>query len=110
MAKVILTPEAVEDILEIYNYILERDGEEQAEAILSRLEKRAYSLDTLALRGKFPEELVSFGNRKIREVQEVPWRIFYLSEAHEVFVLAVLDGRRTVQELLQVRLATMLCS
>lgn len=105
MGKVILTPEAVEDILEIYNYILERDGEERAEVILNRLEKKAYSLDTLAVRGKFPEELVPFGNRKIREVQETPWRIFYRVEKDEVFVLAVLDGRRSMAELLLERLA-----
>ena len=104
MAKVTLTPEAIEDILEIYNYILERDGEEQAEAILSRLEKRAYSLDKLALRGKFPEELVPFGNRKVREVQETPWRIFYQSEGDEVFVISVLDGRRAIREILENRL------
>ena len=104
MAKVILTPEATRDILEIYNYILERDGEEQAEAILSRLEKKAYSLDKLALRGKFPEELVPFGNRKIREVQETPWRIFYRPEGEEIFVISVLDERRAIKETLENRL------
>ncbi len=105
MAKVILTPEAIEDILEIYAYILERDGEERAEAILNRLEKTAYSLDTFPMRGKFPDTLVPFGNRKIREVQETPWRIFYRIEKNEVFVLAVLDGRRSMAELLLERLA-----
>lgn len=105
MVKVILTPEAIEDILEIYNYILERDGEEQAESILNRLEKQAYSLNKLVQRGKFPDELVPFGNRKVREVQETPWRIFYRIEMNEVFVLAVLDGRRSMAELLLERLA-----
>ena len=105
MGNVILTPEAIEDILEIYNYILERDGEERAESILNRLEKQAYSLNKLVQRGKFPDELVPFGNRKIREVQETPWRIFYRIEQNEVFVLAVLDGRRSMAELLLERLA-----
>lgn len=105
MVKVILTPEAIEDILEIYNYILERDGEERAENILNRLEKQAYSLNKLVQRGKFPDELVPFGNRKIREVQETPWRIFYRIEKNEVFVVAVLDGRRSMAELLLERLA-----
>jgi toxin ParE1/3/4 len=100
MAEVILTPEAVEDILRIYAYILEHDGEERAGAILGRLEKKVHSLDKLALRGKLPEELVPFGNRKVREVQEAPWRIFYQAEEDEVFVLRVLDGRRAVSELL----------
>ena len=101
MPKVILTPEAIEDILEIYSYILEQDGERQAEAILNRLKKAAYSLDKLPLRGKLPEELVPFGNRKIREVQETPWRVFYRPEEKEIFVLRVLDGRRAIREILE---------
>ena len=105
MAEVVLTPEAIEDILEIYGYILERDGAEQAESILARLERRVRDLGALGLRGKFPEELAPFGNRKIREVQETPWRIFYRIEQNEVFVLAVLDGRRSMAELLLERLA-----
>lgn len=105
MAKVILTPEAIEDILEIYAYILERDGEERAQTILKRLEQTAYSLDTLPMRGKLPEELVPFGNRNIREVQETPWRIFYRVEKDKVFVLDILDGRRSLAELLLALLA-----
>jgi len=101
MANITLTPEAIEDILEIYNYILEQDGEERAEAILNRLEQAAYSLDKLPLRGKLPEELVPFGNRKVREIQETPWRIFYRTEEKEIFVLRVLDGRRAVKEILE---------
>jgi len=101
MAKVILTPEAIEDILEVYNYILEQDGEERAETILNRLEKAACSLETLPLRGKLPEELVPFGNRTVREIQETPWRIFYRPEEKEIFVLRVLDGRRSVKEILE---------
>ena len=104
MAEVILTPDAVEDIIEIYNYILERDGEEQAEAILNRLKKRVCGLDKLALCGKFPEELVPVGNRKVREVQEAPWRIFYRTDGDKVFVLSILDGRRAMQELLLERM------
>ncbi|MDL2216711.1 type II toxin-antitoxin system RelE/ParE family toxin [Desulfovibrio sp. OttesenSCG-928-M14] len=104
MAKVILTPEASEDILEIYAYILERDGEEQAEVILKRLEAKAYSLGKLALRGKFPEELVPFGNRNIREVREAPWRIFYRPEIEEIAVLAVIDGRREMTDVLREKL------
>lgn len=105
MAEVILTPEAIEDILEIYAYIEGQDGKEQAEIILARLETRIYSLATLAMRGKLPEELAAFGNGKIRELQEPPWRIFYRPEKGEVFVLSVLDGRRGMEELLLERLA-----
>lgn len=104
MGKVFLTPEATDDLLEIYKYILEREGEEQAELILNRLEERVYSLATLALRGKYPDELVPFGNRSVRELRESPWRIFYRPEESTVFVLSVLDGRRAIKEILENRL------
>ena len=104
MAEVILTPEAINDLVEIYHYIHAQDGREQAEAILARLEKRASSLESLAMRGKPPEELIPFGNYTIREIQESPWRIFYRPEQDKFFVLSVLDGRRAMAELLLERL------
>ena len=65
----------------------------QAKNILNRLEACIQTLATLAMRGRLPEELTAFGNTKIREIQEFPWRIFYRPESDEVFVLIVLDGR-----------------
>lgn len=105
MPEVTLSPEAVEDILTVYNFILECDGEAPAEAILTRLETRCYSLDKSASRGKFPDELTPFGNQKIGEVRESQWRIFYRAELDKIIVLAVLDGRRSMQELLLERMA-----
>lgn len=104
MAEVTLTPEAVNDLIGIYSYVYEHDSQEQAENILNRLEERIQTLATLAMRGKLPEELTPFGNHKIREIQESPWRIFYRPEKDEVFVLSVLDGRRAMAELLLERL------
>lgn len=104
MAEVTLTPEAINDLVNIYSYIYEHDSQEQAESILNRLEERIHTLATLAMRGKLPEELTPFGNNKIREIQESPWRIFYRPEKDEVFVLSVLDGRRAMAELLLERL------
>ena len=102
--EVILVPEAMEDLVSVYIYIYEQDRKEQAEVILHRLEERIQSLETFFLRGKLPEELTPFGNNKIREIQEFPWRIFYRPEKDEVFVLSVLDGRRAMAELLLERL------
>ena len=102
MAKVTLAPEAIEDILEIYAYLLDRDGKEQAGEVLERLEKSA--LEKLSTRGKLPEELIPFGNNKIHAIQVAPLRIFYRAEPDAVFVLAVLDGRRNIAQVLAERL------
>jgi toxin ParE1/3/4 len=104
MAEVVLAPEAIADLVDIYRFICDREGAEQAQAVLSRLERKVKSLADLPLRGKLPEELAPFGNKRIREVQEAPWRLFYYLEGETVVVLNVLDGRRMLDELLQQRL------
>lgn len=104
MYKVIISPAAIDDLMGIYLYILENDGEEQAEDILTKLQDRILSLEQFPLRGKLPEELSPFGNTAIRELQEPPWRVFYRPEEHEVYVLSVLDGRRSMADLLLERL------
>ncbi len=104
MAEVTLSPEAINDLVRLYTYIGEHDSREQAETILNRLEERIQTLATLAMRGRLPEELTPFGNTKIRDIQEFPWRIFYRPEKDAVIVLSVLDGRRAMGELLLERL------
>lgn len=104
MAEVTLSPEAINDLVRLYTYIAEHDSQEQAEIILNWLNLRIQTLTTFAMRGRLPEELTPFGNAKIREMQELPWRIFYRLEKDEVFVLSVLDGRRGMAESLLERL------
>lgn len=76
----------------------------RAEEILDRIITRAESLDAFPERGRVPPELRSVHNRTWREVQEPPWRILYRIKGKTVEIHGVLDGRRSLQDILMDRL------
>lgn len=104
MAEVQVAPEAVADISGIFEYLLEAEGLEAAEAVVEELDGTIKSLNALPERGKYPQELLSMGITLFRELQCAPWRIFYRVVDGDVWVVAVLDGRRNVAQLLPERL------
>ena len=59
-------------------------------------------------RGKYPPEIQAEGITLFREIQCYPWRIFYRVAGEDVWVLAVLDGRRNIAQLLPERLVRQL--
>lgn len=108
MLEVILAPEAEDDIADICDYIQAADGVDQANQIADKLEHAVFSLAALPERGKCPQELSRIGIMEFREIQCPPWRIFYqvleTMNTKAVWVIAVLDSRRGLEELLQRRL------
>lgn len=76
----------------------------RAEEIMDRIIARAESLDMSPERGRFPPELRAVHNRTWREVQEPPWRILYKITGRTVEIHGVLDGRRSLQDILMERL------
>ncbi len=96
--------EAEEDIFDIYRYVLRVDGRERADYLLQRLERTCHSLARMPGRGHNPPELEHVGVRGYREVHFKPYRIIYEIVGRKVFIHCVLDGRRSVQELLERRL------
>jgi len=76
----------------------------RAERILDRIIARAESLDVSPERGRTPPELRAIGNRTWREIQERPWRILYRIDGKTVQIHAVLDGRRSLDDILLERL------
>jgi toxin ParE1/3/4 len=76
----------------------------RAEEVLDRIIARAESLDVVPERGRFPPELRLVHNQTWREVQEPPWRILYRINGRIVEVHGVLDGRRSLQDILMERL------
>lgn len=94
---------AVRDLEELVSYIA-ADSPPNAERILDKLEKRARALGSAPARGRVVPELAHFGIRSWRELLVKPYRILYRIEADTVNILAVLDGRRDLQDLLLERL------
>jgi len=94
---------AARDLEELISYVA-ADSPLNAERILDKLEERARTLEATPARGRVLPELAHFGIRNWRELIVKPYRIIYRIDEDTVNVLAVLDGRRDLQDLLLERL------
>lgn len=66
--------------------------------------KTAAGLGNHPERGRIVPELESYGITAYRELIVAPWRIIYQVRGNDVYVLAVVDGRRNVEDVLLDRL------
>jgi addiction module RelE/StbE family toxin len=97
--QVLWTAVAVRDLERIVSTIAE-ETPQNAKKVLSKLQACASALVKFPARGRVVPELKWFGVDRYRELQVPPWRIVYRVEAKQVFVVAVLDGRRHLEDLL----------
>ncbi len=104
MAEVLLTVQAERDLEDLYSYIGENHGFEQANSVLDNLEKIILSLEKLPDRGNQPPELERIGVLGYREIHCTPYRIIYEPQGECVYIHAILDARRELQALLADRL------
>ena len=101
---VYLTPEASDDLIDVYRYVATRDSVERADQLLDKLEDACRALSDFPSRGHVSPELERVGVFDFREIHVKPYRIIYEIVARKVYVHAVVDGRRDLQDLLQRRL------
>ena len=94
---------ALRDLGKILAYIATTNPP-AAKRLLHRLQKKAASLETFPLRGRNLPEIADLQLVPFRELLAPPYRLIYRVEEKEVFVLAVLDGRRRLEDLLLERL------
>jgi toxin ParE1/3/4 len=73
-------------------------------ATLDRLQNRAKSLAGLVERGRVVPELARLHVREYRELIVPPYRLIYRARVKDVLVLAVLDARRSLEDVLLDRL------
>ena len=95
---------AEEDLAGIVDYIAE-DSIEAAMAVFERISTRAAALHDLPDRGRIVPELHHNGISMYRELIIVPWRIIYRLDGDKLYVMAVFDGRRNLEDLLLERLS-----
>ncbi len=96
------TPEAEADAVTVIEFF---DDQINAEKVIVQLGAKADSLQTLPERGRVVPELRQIGVLQYLEVFHKPWRMIYKITGREVWIMAVLDGRRELTELLYERLA-----
>ncbi len=101
--QVLVTAAAKGDLRQIFRYV-GREDPAQAQALLEKIYKSMASLNHLAERGHVPPELEKLGRVTFREIHCKPYRIIYERVGETVYVHAVLDGRRGLDELLRQRL------
>lgn len=96
MAKVSLSPAALDDLKTIFDYI-SNDSEFYAEKVINNILKRITVLETHTRIGKMVHE---FGNDAIREILEGSYRIIYKIESEsEISVARVYHGARLLKEI-----------
>jgi len=101
--EIYIVSDAEEDILSIYHYVSMNDSEDRAKYLLNKIESTCFSLKEYPERGHVPPELERIGVYHYREIHFKPYRVIYEISESKVFIHCVLDGRRSLHELLERR-------
>lgn len=102
--QVFFTADAADDLEQLLAYIEGRDSSEQADHVFAQIKNAVLGLRAMPRRGRVVPELKNIGILEYREIFFKPYRILYFTAERKVFVFAVCDGRRNIEELLQRRL------
>lgn len=97
--QVFWTQTAQQDLKRIIEYIA-ADSEIQARRIYLAIKQQADNLRQFPFQGRIVPELRYYHILTYRELISPPWRIIYKTEENKVWVLAVIDGRRNMEDIL----------
>ena len=90
---------ASKDLLNIIECI-SQDNIDAAIRIFESIKSKCKTLDQSPERGRVVPELKAYGIFSYRELIITPWRIIYRISDQKVFVLAVIDSRRNIEDIL----------
>jgi len=93
------TKNAKDDLLDIVTRI-KQESPNTAMEIYQKLRKRAQSSNFFPLKGRVVPELLDEGITYYRELIEKPWRIIYRVGDETVYLIAIIDSRQNLDELL----------
>jgi toxin ParE1/3/4 len=96
--------EAEKDLAEIIEYVAKHDSTERADHVLEKLLGVCERLERHPARGHVLPELKSLGMKSYRELHFKPYRVIYEVIRRDVFIHLIVDGRRSLQTLLERRL------
>jgi toxin ParE1/3/4 len=103
--RVVWSDAALRDYETLIDFVAERDGIEHAERLHQKIHPAILTLATAPNRCRIVPELRTLGITVYRELLVSAYRIPFRIQGRDVVVLAVLDGRRDLEELLLERLA-----
>lgn len=91
--------QAGKDLLNIIDYI-SQDNTNNALRIFKKIKLKCEALKQSPERGRILPELKEFGISSYHEIIINPWRIIYRISDNKVYVLAVIDSRRNIEDIL----------
>ena len=97
--EVIWASVAENDLAKIIEYIA-NDNPANASKVLNKLKEKAANLHHSPKRGRIIPELQEYGIYQYRELIVDPWRLIYRAQEDKVYVLAVLDSRQNIEDIL----------
>ena len=100
---IIWTNVAENDLKNIIEYI-SIDSPQTALKILSKIKQKASDLYLFPERGRIVPELQEQGIHQYRELVITPWRLIYKIFERKIYVLAMIDSRQNVEDILLNRL------
>ena len=99
MNRIRWTLSAQADLEEIIEYIAQ-DSISVAMTTMSQIQEEVGRLKEFARQGRIVPELERIGVTTYRELIFHPWRLLHRSERERVYIIAVIDGRRNVEDVL----------
>lgn len=100
---VVWSDTAERDLLAIIEYIAD-DSPSRACEIFEEIKAKANGLHSFPERGRVVPELQEQGIVQYHELISGPWRILYRVSDKHVYVLSVIDSRRSIEDILLRRL------
>ena len=97
---VILAPDFLADIFELYQYVAVKDGKQRARKLVEKIEKTARDLKDFPKQGHQLPELAAMGIQDIQEIIISHYRILYKIQGDSLHILACIDSRRDLEQAL----------
>jgi len=94
-----ITQSAERDLDEIIEYIAQNNPS-TAIQIMERIIEKIKTLDHFPYRGGYIPELLAKNIKDYRQISEKPWKIYYKIDSNIVNVLAIIDSRRNLKDIL----------
>jgi toxin ParE1/3/4 len=93
------TQNSKDDLVGIVTYI-KKESPSTAKEVYQKIKKQAHSSNFFPLKGRIAPELQKEGITMYREAICNPWRIIYKVGANTVYIMAILDSRQNIEDLL----------
>jgi len=94
-----ITQNAENDLNEIILFIAQNNPQ-TAVKIMEKIQAKINTLDHFPNRGSYVPELLARKIKKYRQITEAPWKIIYKVDGEIVNILAIIDSRRNLQDIL----------